>query len=305
MNSIKTLIDLALKEDIGKGDITTNLLIPAGHRSVASIIAKEPGVICGLSLLGAIYKKVNRSVRVTLKVKDGARVRPGKVVATIKGQTRAILSAERTTLNFLQRLSGIATLTSQFVSKVKGTDVKILDTRKTAPGWRLLDKYAVKTGGGFNHRLGLYDAFLVKNNHLKTLSIAEALWKIQNFCKQINPQNPLTKFVPIEIEIRNLNEFILALTLLSTVKSAHRVIMLDNMAPEQIREAVVIRNKAGKLIRWETERAILLEASGGVNLGNVRRYAATGVDYISIGALTHSFKALDISMRLDIGSGII
>jgi len=294
---------MALKEDLGsKGDITTNTLIPAEHKSTAIIITKEPGIIAGLPLINAIYKRLNRNIAVILKVKDGARVKPGQVVAIIKGQTRAILTGERTALNFLQRLAGIATLTSQFVAKAKPHGVKILDTRKTVPGWRPLDKYAVKTGGGFNHRFGLYDAFLIKNNHLKTLSIVEALQKIQNFCKQIkripqiqqiNPQNrlnPLTKFVPIEIEVRNLNQFILALTLLSTSKFPRAVIMLDNMTPAQIKEAVTIRNK--------TARQVLLEASGGICLENIGKYAANRVDYISIGALTHSPKALDIALRI-------
>ncbi|MEW6026482.1 MAG: carboxylating nicotinate-nucleotide diphosphorylase [Planctomycetota bacterium] len=302
MNYIKTLITMALKEDIGKGDVTTNLLIPSGHRSAASVIAKEPGIICGLPLLSAIYNKVNRNIRVVFKTKDGARVRPGQVVAIIKGQTRAILAAERTALNFLQRLSGIATFTSQFVSRIKGTGVKILDTRKTAPGWRALDKYAVKTGAGFNHRIGLYDAFLVKNNHLTVLGgvyklTPDHLWRMW------------LKKLPVEIEVANLNQFVLILTLLKQVpipkaspKAMSRlrrmVIMLDNMTPEQIKEAVAIRNKTGRQADRQTGGQILLEASGGINLGNVRRYALTGVDYISIGALTHSPKALDISLRI-------
>jgi len=296
MNSINSLITLALKEDIGAGDITTNTLIPAKQTSAAIIIAKEPGIIAGLPLISAVYKRLNRNIAVTLKVKDGARVKSGQVVAVVKGPTRAILSGERTVLNFLQRLSGIATLTNQFVNKVKCSGVnpaparrggvKILDTRKTVPGWRVLDKYAVKTGGGFNHRLGLYDAFLIKNNHLAVLGGINKL----NLC------NLWLKRLPIEIEVANLNQFILALTLLSSTPFSKAVVMLDNMTPKQIKEAVTIRNKTD--LTSLTDQTVMLEASGDITLKNISRFAATGVDYISIGALTHSPKALDIALRI-------
>lgn len=291
---------MALKEDLGSGgDITTNTLIPAGHKSTAIIIAKEPGIIAGLPLISAIYKQLSRSIKVTLKVKDGTRVKPGQVVAIIKGPTRAILTGERTALNFLQRLSGIATLTSQFVAKVKPYGARILDTRKTVPGWRLLDKYAVKAGGGFNHRLGLYDAFLVKNNHIKAMQdsgyriqVSGIRHPVSGIVETINRihQAKLSKHLPLEIEVTNLNQFILALTLLNSASFPKTVIMLDNMTPSQIKEAVVIRNK--------TSRQVRLEASGGINLKNVSSFAATGVDFISIGALTHSPKALDIALRI-------
>jgi len=275
---------MALKEDLGSGgDITTNTLIPAKHKSTAIIITKEPGIIAGLPLISAIYKQLSRSTKVTLKVKDGARVKPGQVVAIIKGPTRTILTGERTALNFLQRLSGIATLTSQFVAKVKPYGARILDTRKTVPGWRILDKYAVKTGGGFNHRLGLYDAFLIKNNHLSVLGGINKI-NLRNLC------NLWLKRLPIEIEVRNLNQFIMALTLFSTSGFPGAIIMLDNMTPKEIKEAALIRNRVA--------REIQLEASGGITLKNISRFAATGVDFISIGALTHSPKALDIALRI-------
>ena len=307
MNSINSLINLALKEDIGDGDITTNTLIPANQKSTAIIIAKEPGIIAGLGLIQPIYHKLSNKIKVTLRKKDGARVSPNTIIAIIKGPTRAILTGERTTLNFLQRLAGIATLTSQFVAKAKPYGVKILDTRKTVPSWRWLDKYAVKAGGGFNHRFGLYDAVLIKNNHFKAMQSSlsgvipakagiQTLWNILD--SRLHGNDRKIKHLPLEIEVRNLNEFILALIFLSsnasrksTVPTDRQVIMLDNMTPSQIKEAVAIRNKTGG--------PVLLEASGGITLDNVSQFAATGVDYISIGALTHSPKALDLALRVN------
>jgi nicotinate-nucleotide pyrophosphorylase (carboxylating) len=304
-NSINSLIESALKEDIGNGDITTHALIPKNQKSTAIITAKEDGIVAGLPLIKLIYQKLSRNIKVTLKVKEGSSVKKDSFLAVIEGNTKAILSGERTVLNFLQRLSGIATLTNQFVKQVAGYKVKILDTRKTVPGWRILDKYAVKTGGGVNHRFGLDDAFLIKGNHLKTLSIWEALQKTQNLSKrikripqiqQINPfnpsyrLNPLTKSIPVEIEVRNLDEFTMVLIFLTDKAITKSIIMLDNMTPKEIKEAVTIRN--------ETNKKIMLEASGGITLDNIRQLAATGVDYISIGMLTHSPKALDISLRI-------
>src|SRR3989339_86553 len=285
MNSINNLITLALKEDAGTGDITTTTLIPANQTSTAMIIVKEPGIIAGLGLIKPIYHKLSSQVKVTLRKKDGTRVKPGQIVAIIKGPTRAILTGERTVLNFLQRLSGIATLTSQFAAKAKPYGVKILDTRKTVPGWRLLDKYAVKTGGGFNHRMGLYDAFLIKNNHISVLGginkiNMDMLWKAW------------LKDLTAEIEVRDLNQFVFIIAMLKSVPFPKVVIMMDNMTPSQIKEAVIIRNKTAKWANRPAGQTVMLEASGGINLENVSKYAATGVDYISIGALTHSPKAL-------------
>ncbi|HLD36179.1 MAG TPA: carboxylating nicotinate-nucleotide diphosphorylase [Planctomycetota bacterium] len=291
MNSINNLITLALKEDAGTGDITTTTLIPANQTSTAMIIVKEPGIIAGLGLIKPIYHKLSSQVKVTLRKKDGTRVKPGQIVAIIKGPTRAILTGERTVLNFLQRLSGIATLTSQFAAKAKPYGVKILDTRKTVPGWRLLDKYAVKTGGGFNHRMGLYDAFLIKNNHISVLGginkiNMDMLWKAW------------LKDLTAEIEVRDLNQFVFIIAMLKSVPFPKVVIMMDNMTPSQIKEAVIIRNKTAKWANRPAGQTVMLEASGGINLENVSKYAATGVDYISIGALTHSPKALDMALRV-------
>lgn len=270
-NSINSLIILALTEDIGKGDITTNTLIPPNRKIRANIIAKQKGVIAGLPLISKIYKYLNKNIKVTLKVKDGAKVKEGQVVAIIKGPAHQILTGERTVLNFLGRLSGIATLTNQYVQKVREYGVTILDTRKTIPGWRELDKYAVKMGGGTNHRMGLYDAILIKNNHLAILG-------------GISNMNLRRSNIPFEIEARNLNEFTAAL------KMKPDIIMLDNMKLPEIKKAVQLRNKLSPKVK--------LEVSGGINLKNIRQFASTGVDYISVGALTHSAPALDIALHV-------
>lgn len=313
-NSINLLITLALKEDIGKGDITTHALIPKNQKDTAVITAKEDGIVAGLPLIKLIYqsrKLSGRNIKVTLTVKEGSSIKKGSLLAVIEGNTKAILSGERTVLNFLQRLSGIATLTNQFVKKVSGYKVKILDTRKTVPGWRILDKYAVKIGGGVNHRFGLDDAILIKNNHLQSIEQrAKSITSREQIAKSVENKNALrsTSYAsilkvleiiyqsgiinhkPIEIEVKNIDEFVLALIFLTDKVIPKAVIMLDNMTPKDIKEAVAIRNK--------TNKKIMLEASGGITLNNIRQFAATGVNYISIGALTHSPKALDISLRL-------
>jgi nicotinate-nucleotide pyrophosphorylase (carboxylating) len=291
INSIDSLIESALKEDIGKGDITTNALIPRNQKANAVITAKEPGIIAGLPLVKLIYRKLAPHIRVKLTVQEGASVKKGNLLAVIEGNARAILSGERTVLNFLQRLSGIATLTNQFVKQVTGYKVKILDTRKTVPGGRVLDKYAVKIGGGFNHRFGLDDAILIKNNHISALNPAkcQATTAIIKVLETII-QSGAARKKPIEIEVRNLDEFAMALVFLTDKSISKAIIMLDNMMPKEIKEAVRIRNA--------TNNKILLEASGGITLGNIRQFAATGVDYISIGMLTHSPRALDISLKI-------
>lgn len=266
------LINLALKEDIGRGDLTTNTFISIGQKVQAFIIARQNGVICGLSLIKLIYQRLSNNIKITLKVRDGTRVKSGQILAVIKGPARPILTGERTVLNFLQRLSGIATLTNQFVYKAKKYNVKILDTRKTVPGWRQLDKYAVKVGGGDNHRRGLYDAILIKNNHL---SVIGGINKIRL---------PKKKSLPAEIEVRNQKEFSVA------IKLSPDIIMLDNMVPRNIKRAVEMRDKVNPKIK--------LEVSGGINLNNIERFARTGVDFISVGALTHSAPVLDISMSV-------
>ena len=266
---ISKIILNALKEDSGKGDITTNLIVKKKQKASAVLLAKEEGIVAGLN----IAKQLDRNISWRPFVKDGDLVQPGVTIAEVKGNLRSLLTGERTALNFLQRMSGIATSTALYVETIKGTNTKILDTRKTVPGLRLLDKYAVKTGGGTNHRIGLYDMLLIKDNHIKAAgSIKSAVQKIKKGLK---------KKIKIEVETTNLDEVREALD------SKVDIIMLDNMTPETMTEAV-------KLINGNVKT----EASGNVDLKRVRAIAETGVDYISIGALTHSVKALDISMKI-------
>lgn len=270
----RELLERALAEDIGPGDVTTEWIIPATQRSKAVMMAKAPGVIAGLHLVRQVFALLDPEVQVTLQVGDGDRVLPGEVIATLEGPTRGLLSGERLALNLLQRLSGIATLTRSYVEAVAGTGAVILDTRKTTPGLRALEKYAVQVGGGQNHRFGLYDMVLIKDNHIQAAgSITEAVWRV----RQQNAQG-----LEIEVEVRTWAELEEALPL-----SVDRI-LLDNMTTEQMRQAVALAN--GR---------VPLEASGNVTLQRVREIAETGVDYISSGALTHSAKALDISMDFD------
>lgn len=270
---IKNLIKQSLVEDVGTGDVTTRATISPKQRAKAIVLAKKDGVIAGLAIAKEVFKQIDRKIRFTTKIKDGIRVKNGKVIAVLVGPARGILSGERVALNFLQRLSGIATLTNQFVKKVKGSRVKILDTRKTTPGLRALEKYAVKVGGGENHRMGLYDAILIKDNHIKLAGgIKKAIEGIRKRYK-----NKAT-----EVEAKTLSE------VKETIKLRVDRILLDNMNVKTLREAVKLCKKAG----------IKTEASGGVNLDNVTAIAKTGVDYISVGALTHSAQALDISLKI-------
>jgi len=273
---LEYLIDNAIKEDVGKGDLTTNLCLPQRTIVKAQIIANEEGIIAGLDIAELIFKKVNEKVKFEKKIEDGKKIKQGDVVALIKGTARDILSIERVALNFLQHLSGIATLTSKFVEAVKPYKAKIYDTRKTLPTLRAIEKYAVKMGGGNNHRFGLYDGILIKDNHIEiTGGITQAVMQVR--------QNLPTK-MKIEVETKNLDE------VREAVRLDVDIIMLDNMSFEMILEAV-------KIIR-ASKKDILIEVSGGVNLENVNPIASTGVDIISIGALTHSTKALDLSMKI-------
>jgi len=274
-SNIKCLIQLALSEDIGRGDITSDALVEDILTGKAVIVAKDVGILAGLEVAKTVFQMVNPKIIFSSLIEDGEKIKKGDKVALIQGKVKSILSAERTVLNFLQRLSGIATLTSKYVEKVKGTKVKILDTRKTTPGLRILEKYAVKTGGGENHRMGLFDMILIKDNHIKAAGgISEAI-KIakSKYGKKT-----------IEVEVRNLNE------VKEAIESKPDWIMLDNMKIEDMKKAV-------RIIR-STNSHIKIEASGGVNLGNVRKIALTKVDFISVGALTHSAPALDLSLIL-------
>jgi nicotinate-nucleotide pyrophosphorylase (carboxylating) len=259
----------ALAEDIGPGDATTNSIVPAGATMRGQIIAKQNGIIAGLDVAQAVYQEVDPEVDFRAQVDEGARATRGQVLALVSGRTRSLLTAERTTLNFLGRMSGIATLTREFVDAVSGTRAVILDTRKTAPGLRAVDKLAVQRGGGQNHRVGLYDMVLIKDNHIDFAgSITAAVERARTGAPALE----------IEVEARTLNHVREALGL-----GVERI-LLDNMTPERMAEAVRITAGRAKL-----------EASGNVTLETVRRIAETGVDYISVGALTHSAKVLDVS----------
>ncbi|MEW6196662.1 MAG: carboxylating nicotinate-nucleotide diphosphorylase [Bacteroidota bacterium] len=272
--NFEKVISTALKEDIGKRDVTTDLLIPKKKKAAAYFIAKQDGIIAGLDAAKMVLKKMDKKIKWKNFVEDGAKVKAGTKIAEVRGSVRALLSGERTALNFLQRMSGIATLTSVYVEKISGTNAKILDTRKTVPGLRLFDKYAVKCGGGTNHRIGLFDMVMIKDNHIKAAgSITKAVNKIRK---------SIPKKMKIEVETTNLGEVEEAL------KLNVDVIMLDNMNLNGMKETVQLINKK-----------CFVEASGGVNLETVRAIAETGVDFISVGALTHSVSALDISMKIN------
>lgn len=272
-NRVDRIIEYALREDLGDGDVTTNSLATEKEDSKAVIRAKAKGVIAGLPIAKRVFQKLDPTVVCVDNISDGENIKPGDILSEINGGTRAILSGERLALNILQRLSGIATLTSKYVKAVEGLPVKILDTRKTAPGLRILDKYAVSVGGGFNHRFGLFDGVLIKDNHIAIAGgISEAVAVIRKRYKQ--------KY-KIEIETADMDQVKEALI------AGADIIMLDNMSPEQMRKAV-------RLI----DRNALVEASGGITLRNVRDVAETGVNFISVGALTHSAPALDIGLYM-------
>ncbi len=266
-------VERALAEDVGSGDITTLATVEEKRSCKAEIVAKAEGVIAGLELAEAIFRALDPRVKFEAAVEDGKRVAAGTVVARVEGATRAILTGERSALNFLQRMSGIATLTAQYVAAVKGTKARICDTRKTAPGLRALDKYAVRAGGGWNHRAGLFDGVLIKDNHIKAAGgIAEAVARTRKAAQHL---------AKVEVETATQAE------VQEAVEAGAEVVMLDNMGAAEMARAV-------ELMGGRCE----IEASGGVNLETVRAAAECGVDYISVGALTHSAPALDISLEI-------
>jgi len=274
LDQVAPAVRRALEEDIGDGDATTLFTIPTDATLGGRFVAKEPGVIAGLAIAQLTFELVDRRVQFTPQVLDGDVVQPGQVFAAVRGPCQALLTAERVALNFLQRMSGIATLTRRFVQAVEGTRAVILDTRKTAPGLRLLDKWAVRIGGGQNHRFGLYDMVLIKDNHIAAVgSISQAVARVRAADDRRRP---------IEVEVKSLAELEEALPL-----DVDRI-LLDNMSLDEMRQAVHLANGRTPL-----------EASGNVTLENVAEVAATGVDTISVGALTHSVRALDISLELD------
>ena len=261
----------ALAEDLGDGDVTTEATVDADATGGADLVVKEPGVVCGLAVADAVFRAVDPELRFERLVEEGASVAAGTAVARVAGPERAILTGERTALNFLARLSGIATLTRRYVDAVDGTGAAILDTRKTTPGLRALEKHAVATGGGRNHRFGLDDGVLVKDNHLR------AAGSVESAVERLRAATPL----PIEVECDTLEQVSEALA------AGAEALLLDNMIPDQLRAAVALARGRARL-----------EASGGVTLENVRDVAETGVDEISVGALTHSARSLDVSLEL-------
>ena len=273
---IDRLIELALEEDIGPGDITTDHLVNAEAKGKGAIVAKEDLVVAGLDLARRVFMRIDTGTKFHSQFTDGSRVQVGDTVVELSGRLATLLTGERTALNFLQRLSGIATLTRDYVAHLEGKDVKLLDTRKTTPGWRELEKYAVRIGGGTNHRMGLYDAVLIKDNHIAAAgSITEAV-------KRISAKVPDS--TTIEVETDSLDQ------VQEAVDAGAHIIMLDNMTTEQIIAAVALVDGRSKL-----------EVSGGITKDRLAELAETGIDFISSGALTHSAQAVDLSMRIKDG----
>ncbi len=308
--SILPLLTAALKEDVGSRDLTSAALIPKGQVAEAEIVVRQEGILAGLQVAEWVFGLTDPKIKFKPMVKDGQKVYPDKAVAFLEGPTRGILAGERVALNFLGHLSGVATLTRAFVEKARGTSAKILDTRKTTPGLRVLEKYAVRMGWGINHRMGLYDGVLIKDNHLRL--IAKGLSPkgtvpersaVEHAVAQV--RSTVQKQTPIEVEVSNLQEFRQALS------ARADLILLDNMKLAEIQEAVRLRNAVGRgapaprhfLGSKEGAASVaryrpLLEVSGGVTLENVRPIALTGVDRISVGALTHSAPALNLALEI-------
>ncbi len=274
LNAAQTLIELALKEDVGDGDITTDNIIPAETRRKAKMVAKADGIVAGLPVAEMVFRKLDPALRWNVLTPEGSKVKKGDVMVEFEGTYRALLTGERTALNFLQRMSGIATMSGKYADAVKDFKTVILDTRKTLPGFRMLDKYAVKTGGASNHRIGLYDMAMIKDNHI------EVAGGITNAVNAV--RSKIKTGIQIEVETTTLAQVQEALD------AGADIIMLDNMDTETMRKSVELIAGRAKV-----------EASGNMTLERLREVAATGVDFISIGALTHSVSALDISQRLE------
>ncbi|OHB93669.1 MAG: nicotinate-nucleotide diphosphorylase (carboxylating) [Planctomycetes bacterium RIFCSPHIGHO2_12_42_15] len=299
---IDALIQLAIQEDIGTGDITTVNLIPDSLIVEGVFIAKESGVIAGMPVVEYFFSRLDKDVSLQQRIKEGTCVNKGEAIANIKGSAKTLLSGERIALNFLQRLSGIATITAKFVERIKPLKTAVMDTRKTIPGWRYLEKYAVAMGGGVNHRMGLYDQALLKDNHLDILKVETGLKPVSTSShisiieKAVSALREKTKRgILVEVETRTLEEVADAL------KAGVDIILFDNMNIAQLKEAVeTVKN-------WKSskgKRKPLTEASGNITLENVRLVAQTGVDRISIGAITHSAKALDISLEINLAKNV-
>jgi nicotinate-nucleotide pyrophosphorylase (carboxylating) len=275
---LDAIIDRALAEDTSRGDVTSEALVPPDLSGKASLLVKEPGVLAGIGVAGHVFSHTDPALKINILIEDGTAVNPGDIAGTVSGRVISILKAERVALNFLQRLSGITSTTAQYVAATEGTGVKIMDTRKTTPGLRPLEKYAVRAGGGTNHRFHLGDAVLIKDNHIAALRAAGMNLKdIIAKARQNAPPG-----MTIEVEVTSVAEAQEALS------AGPDIIMLDNMGIDDMKQVVGLSKGKAKL-----------EASGGITLDNVRRVARTGVDFISVGALTHSYRALDISLEFE------
>lgn len=273
---IDRLIDLAFAEDIGDGDHTTLSCIPEDAMGRSRLLIKEPGVLAGVEIAKEIFRRFDPTMQVEVLLGDGSEVKPGDVAMVVTGKVRSLLQTERLMLNVMQRMSGIATMTRRYVKQLEGTRTRVLDTRKTTPGMRMLEKEAVRIGGGVNHRIGLFDMILLKDNHVDFAGgIANAIRRAKDYCREKG------KDLKIEIEVRNLDELRQVLDLGGIDR-----IMFDNFTPELTRQAVEMVGG-----RYETE------SSGGITFDTLRQYAETGVDFISVGALTHSVKGLDMSFK--------
>jgi nicotinate-nucleotide pyrophosphorylase (carboxylating) len=275
---IDDLLTLAFAEDVGDGDHTTLSTIPADEMGRQQLIVKEEGILAGVDIARKVFDKFDKSLKMEVFINDGAHVKPGDIAFVVEGPVRSLLQTERIMLNIMQRMSGIATTTAKYQSQLEGTGARVLDTRKTTPGMRMLEKMAVKIGGGTNHRIGLFDMILIKDNHVDFAGgIAQAVNAAKQYCKQNN------KNLKIELEVRNTQEIDEALA------AGVDRIMLDNFTPERTKEAV-------KHIR-EKNAAVEIESSGGITYDTLRAYGECGVDFISVGALTHSVKGLDMSFK--------
>lgn len=280
--NILDLIRIARDEDLGGDDVTSRLLIAKDQTGAGKLILKQDGVCCGLPMIDLICLAYDPGLKANLEPLEGQWVMAGTVLGKIEGPLRSLLSAERVILNFIQRMSGVATRTREFVKKIEGTNAKIVDTRKTIPGFRTLDKYAVRVGGGTNHRMGLYDGLLVKDNHIAGIPIHQLAKRLGEIAKQSRIESP-TRFIEIEVDtLEQLSEVLKVWGV--------DVILLDNMDAPTLKKAAMMRDASGSKVQ--------LEASGGVNMMTVREIAETGVDRISIGGLTHSVMALDISLDI-------
>ncbi len=272
---IDDLLTLAFAEDVGDGDHTTLSTIPDTEMGKQQLIVKEPGILAGVEIARKVFEKFDPSLKMTVFIEDGARVKPGDIAFVVEGKVRSLLQTERVMLNIMQRMSGIATTTARYQDKLAGLKTKVLDTRKTTPGMRMLEKEAVKIGGGMNHRIGLFDMILIKDNHVDFAGgIPQAVAAAKEYLRKND------KDLKIELEVRNTEEILQAL------EAGVDRIMLDNFTPERTREAV-------KLINGRAE----IESSGGITIDTLRDYAEAGVDFISVGALTHSVKGLDMSFK--------